>query len=183
MIKIDLDDTYDAVSASEDFKRFTFISPLKDSTNLEMHVLISDHPDPFLPNVFNLAFGPLGDDNEINDSIAVPHHNINKVFSTILLFAITFLEVNKEENYSIGIDGSDERRAYLYHRMFRYNSDTLSDTIVTVGVDWYVKLLRNGTDIERDSDGLPLFKPRPEPFDLKRNPRDLYRYYIFSLNN
>jgi hypothetical protein len=67
--------------------------------------------------------------------------------------------------------------------MFRYNSENLSDTIVNVGVDWYVKLLRNGTDIERDSDGLPLFKPRPEPFDLTRNAGDLYRYYIFSLNN
>jgi hypothetical protein len=183
MIKIDLDDTFDAITASEDLKRFTFNSELKDDTNLELHVLISDHPDPFLPNVFNLAFGPLGKDNEIDDTIAVCHKNINKVFSTVLLFAITFLEDNNDKQYSIGIDGSDERRAYLYHRMFRYNYGTLSDTIVAVGVDWYVKLLRNGKDIERDSNGLPLFKPRPEPFDLKRNPRDLYRYYIFSLNN
>ena len=136
-----------------------------------------------MPNVFNLAFGPLGNDNKIDDKIRVSHKNLNKVFSTILLFAITFLEDNSDKEYSIGIDGSNETRAYLYHRMFRYNNDSLSDTIITVGVDWYVKLLRNGTDIERDSDGLPLFKPRPEPFDLKREPRDLYRYYIFSLNN
>jgi len=183
MIRIDLDDTFDATTASEDLKRFTFNSELKDNTNLELHVLISEHPDPLLPNVFNLAFGPLGEDNEIDDAIAVRHKNINKVFSTILLFAITFLEDNSDKQYSIGIDGSDERRAYLYHRMFRYNNDTLMDSIVTVGVDWYVKLLRNGTDIERDSDGLPLFKPRPEPFDLNRKARDLYRYYMFSLNN
>lgn len=183
MIKVDLDDTFDATSASENLKRFTFYTELKDNTNLELHVLISEHPDPLLPNVFNLAFGPLGKDNKIDDKIAVRHKNINKVFSTILLFAITFLVDNTDKEYSIGIDGSNETRAYLYHRMFRFNNDSLCDAIITVGVDWYVKLLRNGTDIERDSDGLPLFKPRPEPFDLKRNPRDLYRYYIFSLNN
>jgi hypothetical protein len=54
-------------------------------------------------------------------------------------------------------------------------------SLVPIGVDWYVRLLRN-RDIERDKRGNPLFKPRPEPFDLKRNPIDLYRYYIFSLN-
>lgn len=183
MIKINLDDTFDALTVSEDLKRFTFNSELNDNTNLELHVLISEHPDPLLPNVFNLAFGPLGADNEIDDIISVRHRNINKVFSTILLFAITFLEENNDKQYSIGIDGSDERRANLYHRMFRYNNNDLSDTITTIGVDWYVKLLRNGKDIERDSDGIPLFKPRPEPFDINRNPCDLYRYYIFSLTN
>lgn len=95
----------------------------------------------------------------------------------------SFLEENSNKAYSIGIDGSNEVRANLYHRMFRHNFVKLSDIILAVGVDWYVKLLRNGTDIERDNDGLPLFKPRPEPFDLNRNPRDLYRYYLFSLNN
>lgn len=183
MVKIDLDDTFDASSASEDLTRFTFSSDLIDGTVVHLHVLISEHPDPLLPGVYNLAFGPLGDDNDIDDKIILRHRNVNKVFSTILLFAITFLENNKHENYSIGIDGSNEIRANLYHRMFRFNYKDLSDTIVTVGVDWYVKLLRNGTDIERDSDGIPLFKPRPEPFDLNRSPRDLYRYYLFSLNN
>lgn len=183
MIKIDLDDTFDVTTVSEDLTRFTFNSELKDYSVVELHVLISEHPDPLLPGVHNLAFGPLGDDNEIDDKINLRHQNVNKVFSTVLLFAITFLENYNNENYSIGIDGSNEIRASLYHRMFRYNYDNLSDTIVTVGVDWYVKLLRNGTDIERDSDGIPLFKPRPEPFDLNRSPRDLYRYYLFSLNN
>lgn len=183
MIKIDLDDTFEALTASEDLKRFTFNSELIDNTHLELHVLISEHPDPLLLDVYNLAFGPPGKDNEIDDDIAVCHKNLNKVFSTILLFAITFLQDNKDNQYSIGIDGSDERRAYLYHRMFRYNKVSLSDSIVTVGVDWYVKLLRNGTDIERDSGGLPLFKPRPEPFDINRKAGDLYRYYMFSLNN
>lgn len=181
MIKIDLTDTFEATSVSKDLKKFTFNSELKDDSIIELHVLISQHPDLLLPDVFNLAFGPLNKKQEIDDKINLKHKNINKVFSTILFYAIAFLEENRSKSYSIGIDGSDEIRAYLYHRMFRFNYKHLSDIIVTVGVDWYVKLLRNGTDIERDSDGIPLFKPRPEPFDLKRNPKDLYRYYMFSL--
>ena len=79
MIKIDLDDTFDAKSASEDLTRFTFHSELKDNTIVELHVLICEHPDPFLPGVFNLAFGPIGDDNEIDDKINLRHKNVNKV--------------------------------------------------------------------------------------------------------
>lgn len=183
MIKIDLENTYDATSVSEDFKKFTFNSILKNQDIAELHVLISEHPDELLPGVFNLAFGPLGEDGEIDDNIALKHQNVNVVFSTILLFAISFLQENIDESFSIGIDGSNDVRAYLYHRMFRHNKKQLSDVISTVGVDWYVKLLRNGTDIERDNGGIPFFKPRPEPFDTNRRSNDLYRYYMFTLSN
>ncbi len=183
MIKIDLNDTFKATSVSKDLKRFTFNSELLDKSIVELHVLINEHPDKLLPGVFNLAFGPIGTNGEIDDKIKLRHKNGNKVFSTVLFYAITFLEDNIEESYSIGIDGSNEVRAYLYHRMFISNHDHLSDTILTVGVDWYVKLLRNGMDIERDDEDNPLFKPRPEPFDLDRKPNDLYRYYLFTLNN
>jgi|SRR5690606_36573657 len=183
MIKIDLYDTFDVINASDDLKSFSFNSELKDDTSLKLHVKLSEHPDPFLPNVFNLAFGPTGKDNIIDDTIVVGHKNLSKVFSTILFCAITFLKYNRDNQYYIGMEGSDERRAYLYDRMFRYNNAALSDNIVTIGVDWYVKLLRDGTDIERDKGGLPFFKPILEPFDLRKNPRELYRYYLFSLHN
>lgn len=88
MIKIDLDDTFEANTVSEDLKRFTFTSELKDNTTIELHVLINEHPDHLLPNVFNLAFGPLDESNKIDDKIILCHKNVNKVFSTILLFAI-----------------------------------------------------------------------------------------------
>lgn len=182
MIKIDLDDTFHPKTVNKDLTKFTFESQLTDKSVIELHVKISNHSDPLLKGVFNLAFGPLGKNGEIDDEIQLKHKNGNKVFSTVLFYAIAFLQINPE-SYSIGIDGSNEIRAYLYHRMFRFNHRTLSDTIVTVGVDWYVRLLRNGTDIERDENNFPFFKPRPEPFDLDRNTNDLYRYYMFSLNN
>jgi hypothetical protein len=63
--------------------------------------------------------------------------------------------------------------------MFFKNKAYLEEFFVSIGVDWYVRLLRNG-DIERDADGEPYFKPKPEPFDYKRV-RDLNRYYMFHL--
>lgn len=183
MLKIDLNDTYEASAVSKDLMNCTFSSVLKDKSSIKLQVHITEHPDSFLPDVFNLAFGPLNYTGKIDDEIILKHIDINKVFSTVLFFAITFLEANTISRYSIGIDGSNEVRAYLYHRMFLTNNNYLSDSIAMVGVDWYVKLLRNGTEVERDTDGLPLFKPRPEPFDLNRKPNDLYRYYMFSLSN
>lgn len=60
-----------------------------------------------------------------------------------------------------------EVRAYLYHRMFLTNKEYLEQYFVSVGVDWYVKLLRNG-DVERNADRHPHFKPKPEPFLIIR---------------
>jgi hypothetical protein len=179
MIRINLEDTYEPKYVSEDFTYFIFESELYNNDVLELHVIIEDHPDKYLPNVFNLGFGPPNIDGTIDDKFKAKHKSINKLFSSILLYGILFLNQNKDN--SIGIDGSDDLRAYLYHRMFRYNISNLENLSI-VGVDWYVKLLRNKTDIERDENGYPLFKPRPEVFDKERNAQDLYRYYIYKLN-
>jgi hypothetical protein len=40
--------------------------------------------------------------------------------------------------------------------MFILNQDVLNEYFVTVGVDWNVRLLRNG-NIEVDNDGIPFF--------------------------
>ncbi len=68
MITINLDDTFDATSVSEDLTHFTFNSELIDGSNIELHVVISEHPDAYLPDVFNLAFGALDGDGEIDDN-------------------------------------------------------------------------------------------------------------------
>ena len=59
----------------------------------------------------------------------------------------------------------------------------MSEYFDAVGVDWYVKLLRNQQDVERDHDGNPFFKPRPEEFDYTRTRAGLYRYYILQLES
>lgn len=176
MIKINLEDTYEPIYINDDLTEFIFNSELKTEESINLYVKFYNFNDPFLPDVYNLAFGPLDENGEINDKIKLPHKDLNKLFSTILFFIITFLDTYK--NRKVGIDGSDDTRAYLYHRLFLTNYNELDDLII-IGVDWYVKLLRNGM-VEVDENNDPLFKPRPEPFDLKRPASDLYRYYLIE---
>lgn len=181
MIQLNLEDIYPSRFVSKKLDHFTFISPLNDGSRILLNVKITPHPDPLLLDVFNLAFGPMGDDGEIDDQIVLNHVNISKVLSTVVLAGITFLEGKLSEKYYIGIDGSNETRAYLYHRMFLRNYQQLKDSVLFIGVDWYVKLLRDGSDFERDDDGYPFLKPIIEPFDLNRKANNLYRYYLFTL--
>ena len=180
MIKINLENTYDPKYVNDEFTYFIFDSELADETSIEWHVTIEPHTDQYLPNVYNLGFGPSDGLGSFDDKFKAKHKNRHKLFSTVLLYGILFLEQNKD--LSIGIDGSDDLRANLYHRMFRYNISELSELLSIVGVDWYVRLLRNRTEIEKDSNGNPFFKPRPEIFDTERDAKDLYRYYIYKLN-
>lgn len=179
MIKINLENTFEATYVSSNFDQYVFESELKNNKIIQLKVKFTNIVDSLLPNVFNLAFGPFDSAGKIDDSINLKHRDSNKVFSTIILFAIIFLKHNPIA--TIGIDGSDDLRAHLYHRMFRYNYKDLRDFIVIIGVDWYVRLLRNGS-IELDDNGSAFFKPKPEPFDFQRKATDLYRYYMFNLN-
>ncbi|WP_343069212.1 DUF6934 family protein [Flavobacterium notoginsengisoli] len=164
---------------SSNLDQYIFESQLRNNKKIQLKVKFTNIADSLLPNVYNLAFGPFNLDGKIDDSINLKHKDSNKVFSTIILFSITFLKKNPYA--SIGIDGSDDLRANLYHRMFRYNYKDLKDFLVIIGVDWYVRLLRNGT-IELDNNGSAFFKPKPESFDFQRKTNDLYRYYMFNLN-
>lgn len=178
MIKINFEDIYPVIQIADDFSFMTFHSPDKKGVQHILKIEITFLEDPFLPNVFNLSFGPIADNGEIDDEAKINHSDIDKMFSTILFFGLVFLEANPENR--IGIDGSNDVRAYLYHRMFITNKGILSKYFVTFGVDWYVRMFRSG-NIETDSKGHPFFKPKPESFDYLRPTADLYRYYMFSL--
>jgi len=100
------------------------------------------------------------------------------LFSTILLFCLNFLQENPD--VKIGLDGSCDTRAQFYHRILINNKDYLGEYFVLLGVDWCVRLLRNG-DVETDDKGVPLFKLRSELFNFQRTTKELYRYYMFYL--
>lgn len=178
MILINLDDPILPEMVSTDLMDYTFLSPQTKGADVQLIVRIRDINDPLLPNVFNLGFGPSDGIGGIDDKITLSHADIGKVFSTIIVFAIAFLQ--RRPGTTIGIDGSDERRAYLYHRMFQSNYELLKDVLMITGVDWYVRLLRNG-GIKLDAQGAAFFKPIPEPFDFQRKRIDLYRYYMIDL--
>jgi len=178
MIKIDFEDTYEPIEVAEDLSFMTFYTEVTNASPILLKVEISPLGDPLLPNVFNMSFGPLLQNGNMDDTAKINHQNRNKVFSNIILFSLVFLQSNPE--MTIGIDGSNDIRAYLYHRMFLTNREYLDEYFITIGVDWYVKLLRNGA-IELDTKGLAYFKPKPEPFDYQRAATNLYRYYMYQL--
>lgn len=180
-IEIDFENTFEFVEYGENLSFVTFYSPLNNGQKELLKVKIKPLNDPLLPNVYNLSFGPIIEFGGVDDKIQLNHVNSNKVFSTILLYALSYIEIFP--NVTIGVDGSNDVRAYLYHRMFHTNREYLSDFFITIGVDWYVKLLRHGNDVERDNLGIPVFKPKPEPFDYERKSTDLYRYYMFHGKN
>jgi hypothetical protein len=108
----------------------------------------------------------------------VKHADISRVFSTVLFHGLTFLQENPD--LILGIDGSDDLRATMYHLMIKANRAYLEDFFVIIGVDWYVRVFRNW-HCELDAQGHLFAKPKPEPFDYQRNRHDLYRYYMFQL--
>ena len=180
MLTINLDITYPEIFIAADMSCMLFEAEDIKGYRVLLKIKIEPHPDPLLPGVFNLVFGPLDAAGNIDDKARINHLNPDKTFSTILLFALSYLKSNQ---VTIGLDGSDDARAYLYHRMFLTNQSYLKEYFATIGVDWYVKLLRNREDIERDDGGHPYFKPRAEPFDYVRRPVYLYRYYMFMLTS
>lgn len=179
IVKINLDDTYELISSTPDLMEVTFYSYDRNNHPVLLKVLLEPVIDaPYLSNVYNLCFGPIKMDGSIDDEAKICHKDLNKLFSTIILFSLTFLL--EKPHISIGLDDSSDARAYLYHRMFQVNKAYLESYFVSFGVDWFVRLLRNG-DIERKSDGTPFFKPKPESFDYNKPTRDLYRFYLFQL--
>ena len=74
----------------------------------ELVVQIRNINDPLLHNVFNLGFGPPDNAGSFSDTVSINQLDPVKIFSTILLLAITFLKCNLL--LAIGIDAR-----YGYH--------------------------------------------------------------------
>ncbi|NML20961.1 hypothetical protein HHL16_08755 [Pseudoflavitalea sp. G-6-1-2] len=175
-VKIDLEDTYELLLITPDLREAAFHSCDKKGNAVLMKIQLKPAMIGLLPDVYNLSFGPPLPNGTIDDSAEISHDDLNKLFSSIILFALTFLRANPES--SIGLDGSDDVRAYLYHRIFIGNRTYLSEYLKAFGVDWFARLMRSG-DIERKNDGAVFFKPQSELLDSHRPAIDLYRYYVF----
>ncbi len=178
MVKINFENTYQLLTVAEDLTFATFNTVLKNGETLLLKIAITPHHDPLLPAIYNLAFGPIDTNGEMNDQIKIHHSNLEKTFSTVLLIASVFLKQNS--NLLIGIDGTNDARAYLYHRILISNRGYFDQFFITIGIDWYVRLLRDGY-MELDQEESPYFKPKPELFDYQRPCKDLYRYYALRI--
>lgn len=59
MIKINFEDIFEPLEIGLDLMDLKFYSVLKNGEQVLLKVEIRSLEDPLLPNVFNLAFGPL----------------------------------------------------------------------------------------------------------------------------
>jgi hypothetical protein len=90
-IKINFNDCYSIRTLDNKYLLSKFDTELKNGGFVPMGITISDGMHPIIPNVYNLAFGPIDKFNQIDDKAKLCHLNHSKVFSTIVLIALSFL--------------------------------------------------------------------------------------------
>ena len=143
-IKIDFDDCYPIKILNNSFSLSTFTSVLQTGEAVPIYINISDEPHPLIPNVYNLAFGPFGLNNQIDDKVKLCHQSYSKLFSTIVFTGLSFLERNTGK--FLGIDGSNNARAYMYYRCIQNNFEYLNQHLNIYGVNYYLRILRKLKD-------------------------------------
>ena len=139
-VKINFEDVYNPDSISDDLRITGFTTELEAGANRPLKVAISNEVHELLPYTYNLAFGPLKADGKIDDKVELTHQDYSKVFSTILLSAFTYLK--EHPDHFIGVDGSDNRRAYLYYKLLQRNYDYLNKHFDIFGIKYYVRISR-----------------------------------------
>ena len=181
-VKINFDDCYEIETLSNDLSLSKFYTILKSGEEIPLGIQISNTVHPYLPEVYNLAFGPLIEENRIDDKAKMHHDNHSKVFSTIIFTGLAFLSENKEKY--LGIDGSNNARAYMYYRCIQNNYDYLNQFFNIYGVNYYIRVLRKLKD---DDDSYPVdnndIRAIPEKIvkSVLIAPDKLYNYFIFKL--
>ena len=175
-VKIDFDNCYETEPLSADLSISKFNTELHDGNIIPLGVLTH----PLLPDVYNLSFGPINTDGKVDDGARITHADHSKVFSTIIFTALAFLTNNTEK--FLGIDGSNNARAYLYFRLIQNNYDLLTQYFDIYGVNYYVRVLRKIKDSDdnhpvdtQDIKAIPVVIKEKE---LLRSEK-LYNYFIF----
>jgi len=181
LLKINFDNVYDVAPTANVLNTSTFTTELADGSTIPLCIEISNKAHELAPDLYNLAFGPLDRKGEIDDSIELQHKDYSKVFSTILSEAYAYL-VN-HPGHSLGIDGSDNRRAYLYHRLIKGNFEYLEQYFKLHGMKYYVRISRFGKQQYENPFDFNDVHPELVPLDKETlmNTGSLYNYYVFKL--
>ena len=180
-VKIDFDNLYEIENISEDLKFSSFRTQLNNGHAVPLVVRISNQSHALLPNVYNLSFGPLNAKGKLDDKAELTHADYSKVFSTILFSALAYLETNP--GHYLGIDGSDNARAYFYYRALQRNFAYLDRHFRMYGVKYYVRISRFGkTQYDNPFDFEDII---PYPFRITKgapvSQDHMYNYFIFNL--
>jgi hypothetical protein len=174
-IKIDFNERY-STYLSPDIKYSAFDTELVNGKKLRLDIKISTNEHHLMPDVYNLAFGPFDENHEIDDKVKLKHKSHSKVFSTIVFEALSFLSEHPDK--FLGIDGSNTARTYMYYRCIQNNYDYLATHFLIYGVNYYARILRDGTP-DFDLDSL-LIVPNPIHKGEIISCEKLYNYFIFK---
>lgn len=180
-IKIDFRNIYQIEWLSNELDYCKFRATTQHG-ELELYILIENKINPILPDIYNLAFGPLNQNGQINDQIRLKHLDNQKVYSTIIYVAYLFLSSNKEAH--IGLDGSDIARSVLYFRILLTNYDYLEKIFDLTGIKYYVRLIRNFSKTSRfeiDSEDIINTVNKIVKND-KIERKKLYNYFVLKYN-
>jgi hypothetical protein len=180
LFKINFNELYKLDYASEDLLSYSFNPELHNGNQVLLNIKISEKEHPLIPNAFNLSFGPLNSKGKIDDRVELKYDDYSKVFSTILFTGRAYLEANPGR--FLGIDGSDNARAYYYYRAIQRNFNYLNDYFNMYGIKYYVRITRLGrTQYEnpfdfQDIKALPIQIMKGA--DMSQD--FMYNYFIFN---
>jgi len=182
-VKIDFNNAYSFDSISEDMRTNIFQTELQEGNRVSIGVRISEEPHELLPNVYNLAFGPLTQKGRIDDKVQLNHKDYSKTFSTILLAGLSYM--NSHKDHYLGVDGSTNSRAYLYYTFLQRNYEYLDQRFNIYGLKYYVRITRFGkTQYSNpfDFEDIQLYPDKIEK-GSKIDPYFMYNYFIFNLKS
>ena len=181
LFKIDFDELYKLDYASEDLLSYSFNPELKDGKRQHLNIKISGKPHPLIPATYNLAFGPLDSKGRIDDRAEIKYNDYSKVFSTILFTGRAYLIANPDR--FLGIDGSDNARAYYYYRAIQRNFRILDRHFNMYGIKYYVRITRFGrTQYENPFDFEDIIAWPTKIEEGAQISQDfMYNYFIFNL--
>lgn len=182
-LKINFDTLYEIENISEDFKFSSFSTELRSGRSIPVNVKISNQSHELLPNVYNLSFGPVNAKGKIDDKAELKHIDYSRVFSTILFAAYAYLKKNPD--HYLGIDGSDNARAYFYYRALQRNFNYLDKHFRMYGIKFFVRITRFGkTQYDNPFDFEDIM---PYPFRIEKGAQisqdHMYNYFIFTLKH
>jgi hypothetical protein len=180
-VTIDFNNTYEIEPVSDDLRVSKFNTELADGEEIPLQVEISSEAHELLPSVYNLAFGPTNEKGKIDDKAEIAHADYSKVFSSILLAALTYLTDHPAQY--LGIDGSNDARAYLYYRFLQRNFDYLDQFFEMYGLKYYVRITRFGKNQYDNPFDFKDVQPITARITKKQfiRPDFMYNYFIFKL--
>lgn len=119
------------------------------SCGLEEVTKVVEFTPTHIPNVFNLGFGDLLANGEINDFANTNNGDIMKVLSTVIHILKDF---TKETHCTVLFEGSTQKRTKLYHRILKTYFQQFSEEFsITALIDSENGLLEIRFDPQSDN--------------------------------